>query len=183
MNRTALLMLAALFVAVSAAGCSELPSGGSGSASTGHGVVQHVVDGDTIVLRGGARVRLLQVDAPEVHAGPECGGREASAAARRLLPAGTKVRLERDPVSDDRDRYGRLLRYVWVGDTVVNLELVRDGLAMPYFYRGGRGRYAAQLERLARRARSRSAGLWGQCPDAVLDPDRGASSGPLVRLR
>ena len=51
------------------------------------------------------------------------------------MPKATRVRLVRDPSLDDHDRYGRLLRYVLVDDTDVNLELVRRGAASPYFFR------------------------------------------------
>jgi micrococcal nuclease len=74
--------------------------------------VERVTDGDTIVLRDGRRVRLVQIDRPEVYFGTECYGPEASALAERLIPPGTRVRLEREPATDRVDGYGRLLRYV-----------------------------------------------------------------------
>jgi endonuclease YncB( thermonuclease family) len=55
--------------------------------------IGHVVDGDTVDLTGGAKVRLVQIDTPEVYFGVECYGRQASAITKRLLPGGTKVRL------------------------------------------------------------------------------------------
>src|SRR5262245_34070256 len=77
-------------------------------------VVATVVDGDTIELRNGRRVRLLQIDTPELGS-HECYAREAAAALRELLPAGSVVRLTADPKLDRLDRYGRLLRYVFEG--------------------------------------------------------------------
>jgi micrococcal nuclease len=81
-----------------------------------------VVDGDTLEVRVGGRVERVQMiglDAPE-SVDPcrpvECFGREASAKARELLPAGTAVQLGGDPRLGDRDRYGRLLRYVILPD-------------------------------------------------------------------
>jgi micrococcal nuclease len=142
--------------------------------------VGHVADGDTIDLRGGARVRLVQIDTPEVYFQPECYGREASAETKRLLPPGTRVRLVREPATDARDRYGRLLAYVIrARDGLnVNIRLVRDGAAAPYFYAERRGRYATLLERLARRARRRRLGLWGRCPRTPYDPYRQVQTGP-----
>ncbi len=59
----------------------------------------------------------------------------------------------------------------------VNIRLVAVGAAAPYFYRHRRGRFAAKLERLAKRARARKRGLWGHCPGTPYDPNRGVSTG------
>jgi micrococcal nuclease len=124
-------------------------------------------------------VRLVQIDTPEVYFRSECYGSQASAETKRLLPPGTRVRLQVEPATDRVDQYGRLLRYVIrARDGLdVNLRLVADGAAAPYFYAGRRGRYAARLELLARRARARSLGLWGRCPGTRYDPYHGVSSG------
>ena len=82
------------------------------AAATSSASAAYVVDGDTVDLTNGAGVRLVQVDTPEVYALPECYGEQASAAAGRLPPRGTRVRLYREPRTDAVDRYGRLLRYV-----------------------------------------------------------------------
>ena len=74
--------------------------------------IDHVADGDTVDLRNGARVRLVQIDTPEVYFGTECYGPQASAITKRLLPPGTAVRLLAEPATDRVDEYGRLLRYV-----------------------------------------------------------------------
>ncbi len=140
------------------------------------GVVDRVVDGDTLVLVGGARVRLVQIDAPEVGSG-ECYSRAATRALARLAPPGERVRLEADPALDRVDRYGRLLRYVFAGPTNVNLALVARGDATVWFYRGERGRYAARLLAAASTARARRLGLWGACR-AVWDPEAPAQTGP-----
>ena len=70
--------------------------------------IDHVTDGDTVVLRNGWKVRLVQIDTPEVFFGTECYGRQASATAKRLLPTGTPVRLAPEPTTDRVDDYGRL---------------------------------------------------------------------------
>lgn len=138
--------------------------------------VASVYDGDTLTLTSGEKVRLLQIDTPELGSG-ECYSRKAATALRRLAPLGVAVTLVSDPVSDDRDRYGRLLRYVFVGGRNVNLELVRAGAAAPYFYRGERGRYAAALTAAARAAKGSRSGLWGACPATRLDPEHAVTTG------
>ena len=132
-------------------------------------------DGDTILLSDGSRVRLVQVDAPEL--GIECWGDEAADALGRLAPRRSVLRLERDPGLDDKDRYGRLLRYVHANGRNVTLELVRQGAAAPYFYRGERGVYAQRLLAAARDARAARRGLWGACPSARLEPRRAVNTG------
>jgi micrococcal nuclease len=140
--------------------------------------IDHVADGDTVDLTNGARVRLVQIDTPEVYFGAECYGRQASAVTKRLLPAGASVRLVAEPAADRIDRYGRLLRYVVrARDGLnVNLDLVRIGAAAPYFYDGQRGRHAALLDRLARRAKALHRGLWGACPHTRYDAYRGVAT-------
>lgn len=133
-------------------------------------------DGDTILLRSGRRVRLVQVDAPEL--GAECYGDEAAATLSELAPPGTELRLERDPRLDDVDRHGRLLRYARAGRLNLNVELVRRGAAAPYLYRGTRGRYADELLAAAAAAHAARRGLWAACPRARLRPTRAVDSGP-----
>ncbi len=142
--------------------------------------IDHVVDGDTVALTNGARVRLVQIDTPEVYFQSECYGRQASALTKALLPPGTSVRLAAEPATDRVDSYGRLLRYVIRSrdGLDVNVRLVALGAAAPYFYRYRRGRYAARLELLARLARARKLGLWGHCPRTPYDPYRAISTGP-----
>jgi endonuclease YncB( thermonuclease family) len=95
------------------------------------GTVVKVVDGDTVHVRVGDRiekVRYIGMNAPELHhptLGEQPGGREAAEANRKLVD-GQTVRLELDV--HERDRYGRLLAYVYVGDTMVNAESRRAGL-------------------------------------------------------
>ena len=124
--------------------------------------VVRVVDGDTIELAGGARVRLLQIDAPELGSG-ECYSRKAAKELRLLVPPGAQVGLRADAALGRVDRYGRLLRYVFRERMNVNLALVARGAATVWFYEGERGRYAATLVWAARRARSQRRGIWGSC--------------------
>jgi micrococcal nuclease len=142
------------------------------------GVVREVVDGDTLRLRDGTRVRLLQIDAPEAHGDRECYGQASRLALRAYAPVGARIRLEVDPRLDRTDEFGRLLRYVWRGTQLVNLRMVTAGAAAPYFYRGERGRYAAKLWQGAVAARRARTGLWGRCPSTALRPNRAIQTGP-----
>src|SRR5262245_41042861 len=140
--------------------------------------VDHVVDGDTIALRNGQMLRLVHIDTPELYFGTECYGRAASRTTKELLPVGSRVRLFREPATDSVDQYRRLLRYVVRvnGSLNVNIRLVAVGAAAPYFYLGRRGRFAARLEFLARRAKARHLGLWGACPHTPYNPYRGVQT-------
>jgi endonuclease YncB( thermonuclease family) len=134
--------------------------------------VERVADGDTITLRNGQRVRLVQIDTPEVYFVQECFGPEASARTKKLLPPGTRVNLFPEPAGDRVDDFGRLLRYVVrVSDKVnINLRLVAVGAAVPWFYDGEIGRYAARMDKLAKNAMSKKLGLWRACPGTKYDP-------------
>ena len=128
--------------------------------------VVSVVDGDTIHVRIADRlekVRYIGMNTPEVHhprKGKEPGGREASEVNRQLV-AGKQVRLELDV--QERDRYGRLLAYVWVGDTMVNAELVRRGYAQVMTIPPN-VRHQQLLLKLQREAREAGRGLWSLAP-------------------
>ncbi len=122
--------------------------------------VLRVIDGDTVVIEGGEHVRYLGVDAPETQGSPECYGREATERNRQLVE-GKRVRLEAD--RRDRDRYGRLLRWVWVDGTLVNEQLIREGYATVYRNEPA-AKYLDRLLAAEAEARSRAAGLWSACP-------------------
>lgn len=129
--------------------------------------VVHVCDGDTIVvtLPSGKRetVRLLGVDAPEtVH--PDMPvqpfGPEASAFTRREL-LGKTVTLHSDPSQADRDRYGRLLRYVWDGNgRLFQVRQLRQGYAREYTFGGRAYRYQRHFKAVEAAARREKRGLW-----------------------
>jgi micrococcal nuclease len=148
-------------------------------------IVASVRDGDTLRLRDGRVVRLLQIDAPELGSG-QCYSLAARAALLRLTPSKSAVALQSDPALDETDRFGRLLRYVSRFGINVNLELVRRGAAAPYFQRGERGMYADALMQAARRAKSAKRGLWRACPATRLEPRRAIKTrrkAPLGRER
>lgn len=121
-----------------------------------------VIDGDTIDVRLGAskRVRYIGIDTPER---VDCYYRESTAKNTEIV-AGKKVRLEKDV--SETDRFGRLLRYVYVGDLFVNAELVRSGYAAASTVPPD-VRYANLFVRFARDAREAKRGLWDPavCPD------------------
>jgi len=165
-----------LLVAVLAAGCQGSDSDpGSATSTAVAAVVEWVNDGDTLTLTTGAKVRLVQIDAPELET--DCFGRPALKALIALAPKGTRVRLVRDPGLDDSDRYGRLLRYVFVRGENVNVELVREGAASPYFFRKERGRYADELLDAVEAARAAHRGYWAACPGAELNTGLGSITG------
>jgi micrococcal nuclease len=134
----------------------------------GVGVVTHPVDGDTVdVDLGGVdeRVRLIGIDTPESVARErpvECFGPEAKARLAELLPPGTEVRLERDV--EARDRYGRLLAYVFrsTDDLHINLVLVQEGYAEARPFEPNVTRQA-ELDRAEDEARAANRGLWPAC--------------------
>jgi len=133
------------------------------SGQTLSATVTRIVDGDTIYVDLGGRVekvRYIGMDTPETHhptRGEEPGGREATAVNRRLVE-GQTVRLELDV--RQRDRYGRLLAYVYVGETMVNAELVRLGYAQVMTVPPN-VRHARLFLELQREAREAGRGLWG----------------------
>ena len=120
--------------------------------------VTRVIDGDTIVIEGNYRVRYIGIDTPEVHPEMEAFGLEAWQANRELVK-GKVVYLEKDV--SEVDKYGRLLRYVYVDDIFVNAELVRQGLAyaQPYSPDTKHQDYLEQLEQEARQA---GRGIWAK---------------------
>jgi micrococcal nuclease len=162
----------ALLLACSAVSGATAVASAAGQAGT----VARITDGDTLVLQSGQRVRLLQIDTPEIGGG-ECFSRAAKKRLAALVPVGSTILLQRDRALDDRDRYGRLLRYVTRDGVNVNLRLVATGAAAPYFYRGDRGRWAGALLAASNRAKQQRLGLWGACPGAKLDPTHAVDTG------
>jgi micrococcal nuclease len=146
-----------------------LACGGMHAGASTTATIARVLDGDTIVLTDGRHVRLVQLDAPETDE-HECYAAEAKGVLIYLLPFGTEVEIETDPALDKRDRFGRILAYLERNGTNINLELVREGAAGPYFFQGARGRYALDLLEAANEARQHQRGLWGACSGTALDP-------------
>jgi len=123
--------------------------------------VLRVIDGDTIELENGERVRYIGIDTPETkHPSKpvEYYGREADSANRALVER-KEVRLEFDV--QERDQYGRLLAYVFVGDIFVNAWLVENGYAQVMTIPPN-VRYAERFLELQQKAREEGKGLWGE---------------------
>jgi micrococcal nuclease len=116
-------------------------------------MVVKVIDGDTIVVEGGYHVRYIGIDSPETD---EFYYSEAKQMNADLI-AGKKVRLESDIT--DKDKYGRLLRYVYVGDTFINAEMVRQGCAWSIAYPPD-VKYQVYLEAMEKEARQLKRGVW-----------------------
>lgn len=137
------------------------PSGDSDSplpTSAQAAAVAAITDGDTIEvsLEDGSRetVRLIGINSPE---SGECWASEATVALGDLIPVGTEVGLTVD--ESNRDQFGRLLRYVWVGSTSVNEEMVRRGAALSRRYPPDTA-MAGPLDAAQSNARAEEAGLW-----------------------
>jgi len=132
-------------------------------------------DGDTITVdMNGTQetIRFIGVDTPETHdprKPVQCYGPAASAFTKNTLTAaGSKVRLSADSLSNNRDRYERLLRYVYLPDgTNLNLKLIREGYGFyyPYFPFSKSNEFAA-AQKLAQ---SETRGLWGNCQPIPTD--------------
>jgi micrococcal nuclease len=158
----ALRTASALAVLLGLAGLAACGGGDYGSGPVAARVTRHT-DGDTLWLSRIGKVRLIGVDTPEVYGQVECFGRRASAFVERLLPLGSRVsyRLGVEP----RDRYGRALAYVYLGDgRLLNMVLVERGLAQPLTIPPN-DELAGRFVAAARSARRRGAGLWaaGAC--------------------
>jgi micrococcal nuclease len=124
--------------------------------------VAHVLDGDTVELTDGRRVRYIGIDAPEIaheHKKAECFGREALEANKRLV-WGKRVGLEKD--ISDVDTYGRLLRYVYVDNFLVNDRLVEEGFARAWNVLPDE-RHKAIFFQSHIEAQAKNRGMWELC--------------------
>lgn len=166
-----------LRAAAAAAALAVLPkAAGSETRATEAAKVVWVTDGDTITVRIGPRkekVRLLGIDAPELKEVRkplrDLAWDARDHALRRLK--GRIVTLERDRLDRDRDDYGRLLRYVFLGDgTNINEEMVREGYAR--VYRRGNFELRSRFLAAEEQARRRGLGLWA-LPADIRDARRG----------
>lgn len=132
--------------------------------------VTKIIDGDTIVIEGDKKVRYIGVDTPETKhpiKKVECFGKEASEKNKKLV-MDKYVRLEKDV--SETDKYGRLLRYVWVMESkdatreglFVNEYLVKEGYALPATFPPD-VKYADVFLKASQEARELKKGLWKKC--------------------
>lgn len=142
-GRSAIIL--ALVLTILSPGCNRV--------SEDAALVTRIIDGDTVEIEGSIRVRYIGIDTPEIG---EPYYLEAKKANLNLV-GGKRIQLEKDV--EDKDEYGRLLRYVWVDGIMVNAELVRLGYAYSYSYPPNL-KYQAHLLQLEREAREQKRGLW-----------------------
>ncbi len=115
-------------------------------------VVTNVIDGDTVVISGGERVRLLGIDAPEKN---EFFYKESKQRLEQLVEK-QEVMLEKE--GEDKDRYDRLLRYISLNNTNINMQMVEEGYAICYFY--DESRYQETCKKLEQNAMRNKIGRW-----------------------
>jgi micrococcal nuclease len=124
-------------------------------------LVKRVIDGDTVELSTGEKVRMIGVDTPETkdpRKPVQYFGKEATAFTRQLVE-GKRVRLEYD--QQRRDKYGRTLTYVYLDDgTFVNAEIIKQGYG--FAYTRFPFKYLEQFRQLEREAREARRGLWAE---------------------
>jgi micrococcal nuclease len=141
-----------------------VPAGGEDSS------VVRVVDGDTLVVSGGTRIRLIGVDTPETvdpSSPVQCFGPESSRYLNELLPVGTRIRLVYDV--ERLDRYGRTLAYVYklTDGLFVNLAVARNGFAAQLTVPPNVV-HAEELRAAVAQARVANLGLWRSCPSTTI---------------
>lgn len=129
--------------------------------------VTDIVDGDTLKININGKietVRLLSIDTPETkdpRKPVECFGREAANKLKELT-LGKTVLLETDSMQGDRDRYGRLLRYLYLLDgTFINAQMVKSGYA--FAYTEIKSDHMEYMQNLELEAQTNNSGLWGEC--------------------
>ena len=127
--------------------------------------VEKVIDGDTLeISRYGKieKVRLIGIDTPETldpRKPVQCFGKEASDSAKAML-TGKRVKVDFDPIVGEKDKYGRLLAYIWDGDDLVNLRLIKEGYAHEYTYRSQKYKYQTEFKSAEMVAKESGIGLW-----------------------
>ena len=142
--------------------------------------IKRVIDGDTLLLGNGERVRLIGVDTPEVHTSKKLQkdaersqsdietirrlGMKSSAFVKKLVVQSKRVRLEYDQANaaiGQRDRYGRILAYVYLDEgTFLNAEIVKQGYGVAYTKYPFN--YMEEFRVYEREAREQKKGLWGE---------------------
>jgi micrococcal nuclease len=143
----------------------EVTSGQSADSPRVH--VKRVVDGDTLLLDSGERVRLIGIDTPESvkpDTPPEPWGHEASEFTKQLAE-GRNVRLEFDRHREDQ--YGRTLAYVYLGDLLLNEEIVRQGFSRAETRFHFRSDFQKRFLAAEQEARQAKRGIWSNAPIAI----------------
>ena len=131
--------------------------------TTSYERVASVIDGDTIELASGERVRYIGIDTPETHHPDkpiECFGIEATVRNRELVE-GKDIELVSE--GEDRDKFGRLLRHVFIDGTFVNAQLVWEGFARASSF-GEPSKFHQVFVQLEVASRDAKRGIWNTCP-------------------
>lgn len=121
-----------------------------------------IIDGDTIEIETGEKIRYIGIDTPETvdpRRPVSCFGKEAKDKNKELVE-GKVVKLVKD--ISETDRYKRLLRYIWVGDIFVNDYLIREGYAKAATFPPD-VKYEKQFQQAEKEARNANRGLWSLC--------------------
>jgi micrococcal nuclease len=149
LGKNVLIGFLAVLLLVGLVGCGADKKAATGSEFR----VERIIDGDTIVLTGGRNVRYIGINTPEKG---EPYYEEATEANRSLVE-GKNVRLELD--EEEKDLYGRMLAYAYVGDIFVNVKLVRDGYARAYPYPPN-VKYQDLFSSAEKEAKQKGVGIW-----------------------
>ena len=124
--------------------------------------VIRIIDGDTIQLEDGRKLRYIGIDTPELtdpRKGMECYGKESSKRNHELV-FGKNIRIEKDV--SETDRYKRILRYVYIDEIMINELLVKEGYALASSYPPD-VKYQDILMKAQEVAKANKSGLWGNC--------------------
>jgi micrococcal nuclease len=150
-------------------------------------LVSRVIDGDTIELSNGLRVRYIGIDTPELREKEPGGGwaykprpyAEEAREFNRDLVEGKYIKLESDV--QKRDKYNRLLAYVYNEDMMVNLEMVRQGYAVIYTYPPN-VKYSENFLEAQKQARENKKGLWSDLEENIITPYEAGDNVGLIRI-
>ena len=132
-------------------------------------LVTKIIDGDTLMVKINdeeTTVRLIGIDTPE---SGQCFGKEATNRAKELME-NKKVKLEADETQDDKDKYGRLLRYIYLEDgTLINKKLIEDGVAKEYTYKMAY-KFQTEFKSDQKVAQEKKLGIWADdaCPTPTI---------------
>ncbi|HET9850748.1 MAG TPA: thermonuclease family protein [Candidatus Saccharimonadales bacterium] len=169
----AIFILLLILIVITQSGWLASPARTVNQSQPGFYSISHFIDGDTIAVNMNGQIetiRMIGVDTPETHrpnTPVQCFGPEAASYTKSLI-GDNRVRLQADPLDTNRDRYGRLLRYVYLPDgTMVEDKLISQGYGFAYldFPFSQKARFASEQSA----AQVKRAGLWGKCKPIVND--------------
>jgi len=161
------LIVALLLAVIGPIVAQKLPHTSQAAAPPGYYNVKEFADGDTITVDMNGtpeKIRFIGVDTPETQdprKAVQCYGKAASEFTKRFI-GNQPVRLEADPINTNRDRYNRLLRYVYLQDgTLVNAEIIKQGYG--FAYTSFPFTKVDEFRNLQKQAQDQKAGLWSSC--------------------